>query len=285
MSKQKVFIHTNNKQGLGAILSKYSFERDLGESDIKVEYINVDNLDIFKNFAGKKYKRSGFQDLITYDPNDLQSFTLSRFMPPELMGYEGRAIVVDPDIFAIKNVKKLFELDLKGKAIAACGKKDAWDTSLMVMDCAKLKHWNIKKILNQLTSLELDYAELVSLKTEPKDFIMEIPRDWNDLDHLGPSTNLIHMTNRMTQPWRTGLPIDFTINPMPKILGIIPRELIHKLLGKYPTHYKPHPNKEIEQWFFRLVSDALKSNAVKKEEIEEEIRLGHVRKDLLEKSV
>ena len=33
---------------------------------------------------------------------------------------------------------------------------------------------------------------------------------WNDFDHLGPGTKLLHNTRRMTQPWKTGLPVDFT---------------------------------------------------------------------------
>jgi len=280
MNKQKVFIHTNNKQLIGAKLAKYAIERSLPEgSEIKVDFINVDNLEVFKDFAGKKYLLPGKER--TYDPNDLQSFTLSRFMPPEAMNYEGRSMVIDPDIFAIKDITPLLDTDLGESPVAACRKKDAWDSSVMIMDNTKLKHWKIRDFIEALAKKQTDYAEIISLKFEPK--VQELSRNWNDLDHLGPKTKMIHMTNRLTQPWRTGLPIDFTINPMPKIFGLIPREPIHKLLGKYPTHYQPHPIKEVEQWFFTLVSDALKSGAIKREEIEEEIRLGHVRKDFWNK--
>jgi lipopolysaccharide biosynthesis glycosyltransferase len=116
---KKVFIHTNNKQGIGAILSKFSIERFLSDKEISVEYINVDQLPVFKNFVGKKYLRNGKE--MVYNPNDLQSFTLSRFMPPELMNYSGRAVVIDPDIFSIKDISSLFTLDLKGSPIADCG--------------------------------------------------------------------------------------------------------------------------------------------------------------------
>lgn len=277
---KKVFIHTNNKQGIGAILAKFAIERYLPkDSDIKVEILNVDNLEEFKNFAGKKYMRGGRE--ISYDPKDLQSFTLSRFMPPELMGYEGRSIVIDPDIFAIGDITPLMNMDLEGKPLAACKKKDAWDTSVMVMDNAKLKHWKMRDFLKALGSKQTDYVDIMSIKFEPE--IKELTRDWNSLDKLGPETKLLHTTNRLTQPWRTGLPIDFTITPMPKIFGIIPREPIHKLLGKYPTHYQPHPDKNIERWFLNLVKDALKAGAVTKEALQKEIDFGHVRKDLLSK--
>ena len=38
-------------------------------------------------------------------------------MPPELMGYEGRAVVVDPDVFAVGDVWELLTRDMQGKAI------------------------------------------------------------------------------------------------------------------------------------------------------------------------
>ena len=104
---------------------------------------------------------------------------------------------------------------------------------------------------------------------------------WNSFDKITEKTKALHTTRRITQPWKTGLPIDFTPNPMPKIFGIIPRELIHKLLGKYPTHYLPHPDKEVEKFFINLVHEALEAGAITRYEIEEAIREKHVRSDLL----
>lgn len=275
-----VFIHTNNKQYIGALLGKFSIERKLPSgTDITVKIINVDNLPVFKNFAGKTYLRGGKE--MVYDPNDLQSFTLSRFMPPEEMNFEGRAIVIDPDIFATDDITPLMNLDMKGCAIAACKKGDSWQSSSMLMECSKLTHLRISDLLSKLENKELDYTDIMSLKKESS--ILELPSIWNSLDVLTKETKLLHTTNRLTQPWRTGLPIDFTRSPMPKILGIIPREIIQKILGKYPTHYLPHPNKEIELFFLTLVKDAIAAGALTKDLIEHEVQAGHVRKDIFSK--
>ena len=275
-----IFIHTNNKQGIGALLSKFSIEKQTAHrNDIIVKNINVDDIEVFRKFSGATYLRKGRE--VAYDRNDLQSFTLSRFMPPELTNYTGRAIVIDPDIFAVRNIDELLDLDLEGKAIAACRKNDAWDTSMMLMDCSKLKHWKITDILTRLKNKELDYSDIMTLKTEDSDIILEVPRKWNSLDKLEGNTGLLHTTNRLTQPWRTGLPIDFTINPMPKLFGIIPREPIHKLLGKYPTHYQKHPDQNIENWFMDLVKNAHKQGVVTREYLQKEIDSQHVRADLL----
>ncbi len=279
--KKTVFIHTNNKQILGAYVAKYAIESRLkSDLNITVSIINVDELEVFKQFAHTAYTHAP-GDERTFDPDDLQSFTLSRFMPPELMGYEGRAIVIDPDIFALCDINELFSLDMKGDAILACKKKSAWDTSVMLLDCAQLRHWKIATILSALKDHTKTYKEIMTLETE-KVGVAELSRIWNHLDIYDTTTKVIHMTNRITQPWKTGLPINFTRNKMPKLFGIIPRELIHTLLGKRPTHFQKHPNPEIEQLFFRLAKETLDGGGTTKEVVESEINKGNIRPDLIQ---
>lgn len=273
-----VFIQANNKQVFGARLAEYALKKNSARPDaFDVKVINVDELPEFKNFGGAAYLRDGKE--VTYDPNDLQSFTLSRFMPPELMGYQGRAIVIDPDIFAIADINELFSLDLKGAAIAACPKKGAWDTSVMMMECARLSHWKVSGILQSLRDKKVDYSHIMTLSFE-KD-ITPLSREWNSLDVLNPTVKMLHTTNRLTQPWKTGLPIDFTRRQLPKLFGIIPREPVLRLIGRYPMTYQPHPDKNIDRFFFKLLSDALKDGAVTEQEVRSEIARKTVRPDLL----
>lgn len=280
--KNTVFIHTNNKQILGAMLAKHATESRLTVPDsVDVRYINVDELPLFQNFIGTEYLFTPTESR-TYTKDDLQSFTLSRFMPPELMGYEGKAVVIDPDIFALCDVNELFNIDMNGAAIAACKKKDAWDTSVMLLDCAKLKHWNIATILESLRAHTTNYMDIMTLQSETVS-IQELPRIWNHLDEYTPETKIIHMTRRLTQPWKTGLPVDFTRNKLKKFFGIIPREPIYALLGKLDTVYQQHPNKAIEQLFFDLTKNAVRDGAITPLDVQKEIELKHVRSDLLEK--
>lgn len=273
-----VVIHTNNKQILGAILAEYAIKRSLkDQGSVDVKIVNVDELPEFQAFVGATYPRKG--RMVTYTKEDLQSFTLSRFMAPELVGYTGRAVVIDPDIFATGDISDIFDINLNGNAVAACRKKDAWDSSVMLMDCAELKHWRISDMLERLRCHEVDYDTIMTLKSEKA--VQELPRIWNNLDTLTPETRFLHTTNRLTQPWKTGLPIDFTRNPMPKLFGIIPREPIHKVMGKYPMKYQQHPNKEIETFFIQLLRDALADGAVTRTRVEDEMRAGNVRKDAL----
>lgn len=281
--KQRVFIQTNNKQHFGALLSKFSIER-AASAPVAVELMNVDEVPIFKAFKGSAYLRTyhvGSPAVeVSADEADLQSFTLSRFMPPELMSFDGKAVVIDPDIFAIADINELFRISMHDASILACKKNDAWDSSVMVLDCPKLTRWKIQDIVDALKEKRLDYTDLMQLRNESS--VAPLERNWNNLDELTPTTKMVHMTKRLTQPWKTGLTIDFKITPMPKIAGIIPREIIHKLLRKYPTRYLPHPNRDIKSFFFRLAKDARAAGIITDQLLQKEIALGNVRADLIE---
>lgn len=274
----RVFIRTNDKQLLGAMIGRHAILRAAAHPErIDVSFINVDKIPEFRAFEGKKYLRNG--KTLTYTLADLQSFTLGAFMAPQLCGYEGRAIVIDPDVFAVTDVEKLFERDLKGKSLAARPKRGGHDTSVMMLDCAKLRHWDMAKILEDLAASKTTYEEWMTLRKEDVD---GLEPEWNSWDDLRPETKALHTTNRLTQPWKTGLKIDFT-RDLGSYFGVVPRAWVAWLRGKYPSRYQAHPDRKIDAFFFRLVKDALAAGAVKEEDIRAEIKAGHVRPDLMER--
>ena len=116
--KPCIFIHTNEKQIIGALVSKYSFERFASKKNaFDVKLVDTRDFPFFKNYEGKQYLRDGLHR--EWLNEDLQSFTVLRFSPPELMKYEGRSIVVDPDVFCVSDVTPLLERDMGGKAVMA----------------------------------------------------------------------------------------------------------------------------------------------------------------------
>ena len=65
-------------------------------------------------------------------------------MPPELMSYEGRAVVVDPDVFAVQDVWELLSATCRARrSCAGSGAPRHYASSVMLLDCAKLKHWKL----------------------------------------------------------------------------------------------------------------------------------------------
>lgn len=274
---RKVFIQANKSQLLGARLSKYSIERI--SPGTPVEILQVEDIPTFQNFEGETYVQGSEER--TYSLADEQSFTLSRFLPPELMDYRGRAVVIDPDVFAVQDIRPLFDTDMHGAPIACCKRNGAgfWDTSVMLLENSKLD-WKIDDILARLNREEMNYNfAMRKLFDLP---VTELPRIWNQLDTITDETRMIHYTRQRTQPWKTGLPYTVTPRKLGKVFGLIPREWLPSGKNKYPVVYQPHPDERARTFFFSLVRDALKDGAVEKQIIEEEIARGYIRPDLLE---
>ena len=113
-----VFIHTNHKQFVGALVSAYSFRRFAKDPDsFDVRIIHTKDYPFLRKHEGEEYLRDGVRRPWRYE--DLQSFTTLRFMPPQCMGYQGRAVVVDPDVFAVGDVAELLGRDMQGRSIVA----------------------------------------------------------------------------------------------------------------------------------------------------------------------
>ncbi len=133
---------------------------------------------------------------------------------------------------------------------------------------------------------ELDYKEWITLRHEPRDSIGLFESGWNDLDRFSQTTCMLHTTKRWTQPWKTGLPVDFT--PADKFGKFPPLGwLLHmrrKWLGDHAMlgHYRQHPDPNQEGYFFGLLSECLDQGLVTADFVAEQIARRHVRHDALE---
>jgi hypothetical protein len=287
--KPCIFIHTNEKQIIGALVSKYSFERfasKQGAFDVKL--IDTRDFTFFKDYEGKTYLRDGLHR--EWLNEDLQSFTVLRFAPPDLMNHEGRSVVVDPDVFCVADVIPLLERDMGGKAIMARKRKGTKDgefaSSVMLLDNAKLKHWQMEKNFAEMFAFQRDYAEWIELKLEPQGTIGVLEPTWNDFDRLAPDTRLIHNTRRRTQPWKTGLPVDY--RPPEKAGSFTPENLWHRLrrslFGEYGFlgQYQKHPDSNQERLFFGLLKECVEKGIVTQDMIKDQMTKNHVRHDALD---
>jgi hypothetical protein len=280
-----IFIQTNNKQSIGAIVSAYSMKRNSAHADkFDVTIMHQENYPWFARRHGQTYKRHGVER--TWLENDLQSFTLTRFLPPQLMGYKGRALVVDPDVFAVQDVWELLSRDMKGKAIMCRGSKfknGAWASSVMLLDCAKLRHWDVEEGFNELFEGKRDYHDWISLLLEDQSSIGAFENEWNDFDKLTPATKMIHNTRRRTQPWKTGLKVDYTPTEFVPVIGWIMRmrrKLFgeHALLGKYAKH----PDPKQEAFFYGLLKGAYEEGLVTDAQINDAMEKNFIRHDSVE---
>lgn len=289
--KPTVFIHTNAKQRLGALISRYSLLKNSATADaFDVRFIEVKDFPVMAEHEGRRYLRDG--ELRPWLNDDLQSFTPLRFAPPQLMSYAGRAIVMDPDIFAVGDILELLQRDMQGAAILCRpksgnkGRKGAYASSVMLLDCAKLTHWDFARdFAAMFEPAQRDYMNWISLKLEDPASIGLFENHWNDFDHLDENTKLLHNTKRKTQPWKTGLPIDY--RPADTFQLFPPRHWLRRarraLFGdyKFAGTYAAHPDPAQEAFFFGLVRECIEQGVISEAQLRDEIRQGHVRADAL----
>ncbi|MCB1674842.1 MAG: hypothetical protein KDI01_01025 [Halioglobus sp.] len=290
--KPTVFIHTNHKQKLGALVSRYSLIKNSSHAaEFEVKFIEAKDYSCMQQREGQLYLRDG-----EYRPwlnNDLQSFTPLRFAPPQLMNYSGRAVVIDPDVFALGDVWELLNRDMHGKAIMCRpksgrkGRKGAFASSVMLLDCAQLKHWRFEdNFTDMFKPAARDYMDWISLRLEDPASIALFENEWNDFDNLSEQTKLLHNTKRKTQPWKTGLKVDYRMADTFQLFP--PRHWLRRarraLFGDYgfAGTYDRHPDPRQERFFFDLVKGCLRDGVITESDLRDEMKRGHLRPDALE---
>lgn len=275
--KPKVFIQANARQMLGARIAARSYKRASARPDgFDVEITDVSDFPRLTR-QGQSILRGGV--VRQWDPDDLQSFTPLRFAPPSLMNFEGRAVVTDPDCFGVGDVAELFHRDMGGKAIMAVARpghnrrNDYIATSVMLLDCARLAHWDFGKDLDDLFAHRFDYVDWIELKRDDRDSIGFLEPEWNSFDRLDAQTNILHTTKRRTQPWKTGLPVDYTLRERG------PLDFLRRL-GR--ARYQAHPDRRLEAFVYSLLAEMVDAGDVTKQELVEEMAANHIRHDSLE---
>ncbi len=265
----RLYIQKNNKQDLAAKIAAASFIKN-GFKKENIFFLDFEKNDLLKSMVGKKYKRSG---KIKYFKNDLQSFTLLRFLAPELDNYKGKLLVIDPDVFALKDVNNIFNL-LDDDDLACTFLENKARTEVMIIDAQKVK-WKFEEIINQVFNLKLDYSDLMNLSFDKNIKIKKISNNYNSLDIINNDTVLLHTTNRITQPWKEGLKIDFEIH---KSNFYIFKQHIKKLIGKNydekvtSSKYLRHPNEQIIKIIKSFFNYAKQNKIVNEIDIDQAIK-------------
>ena len=153
----------------------------------------------------------------------------------------------------------------------------------MLLDCAKLTR-DGEQGFRELFARTRDYSQWVCLKLEDPNTIGVLEPEWNDFDRLTPATQLLHTTRRMTQPWKTGLPVDWCPGALPGLstLGWLMRAR-RKLSASTPSwEMTRHPDANQEVLFFGLLKECLAQGAITEEELRQEMAVNHLRHDAFE---
>lgn len=169
------------------------------------------------------------------------------------------------------------------------------------MDACVFIHTNAKQMLGARVAAHAlrratrhdERFEVRILSTADHPFMLEYDRrayqriepEWNDFDRLTDATRMVHNTRRLTQPWKTGLPIDFRPPDRGRSrLAVALARLRRRIFGEYAFlgRYQPHPDPRQEEFFFGLLRECVEAGEVSEAELRREMACRHLRPDALE---
>jgi hypothetical protein len=196
----RVFVGTDDSQMVAAKVLEHSIKKC---SSRPVSVTHMLNLD-FPQLTNPKIKPG-------------TGFSFARFMIPQLMNYQGRAMYCDADMQVFADIAELWEIPF-GDQTVLCTRQDytpdCWKNnpaftpgrqmSVMLLDCGRLD-WKIADIINGLNTEQYSYkALLAELCIIPSEQIRDdLPSGWNCLEYYDDEkSRLVHYTNVPTQPWR-----------------------------------------------------------------------------------
>ena len=276
----KILIQTNDMQKIASKVSAASFIK-FGFKEDDIFFLDFKKNSLIRSYVGEKYLRNGKLKIFK---NDLQSFTLLRFLGPEFLNYNGKALIIDPDVFAIKDPSNIIK-QLNDETTIACSFFNGMPRSeVMLVNCNQIS-WNFKKILSDLFSLKVDYKDLMNLTFDKSLDIKELSKSYNSHDIINPDTVLLHTTNRITQHWKEGLNIDFERHISKKYKL---KQYLRKIIGlKYDKKifantYQRHPEKNVLDKFRELFYFAKENNFIHEGDLDLSMKNNFFSKKFLE---
>lgn len=288
--KPVVFIQSSDHAFIPATVAAHSLRscsKHADEFDVRI--MHMEKIPHIARRFNQRYFWAENQET-TLLQRDSQAFSCLRMMVPQLMEYSGRALVIDPDIFAIGDVFELLTRDMKGKAIVCCKRprKDLaqpvrYASSVMLLDCEQLKHWQWNQQIDDIFAGKLMMDSWLSLWYEQEDNIGPLEQIWNHFETIDEDTKLVHYTERGTHPWKTGLIRDDAqyAQRQPYSLKKRLKRLLFKSQHPHAVErFVAHPNTKLEEYFFQVLSNCLRDRVITENQLRQEIRAKHIRADI-----
>ncbi len=146
-------------------------------------------------------------------------FGFVRYLVPSLCGYEGKAIYLDADMVVLTDIRELHDSLDDSHSVAIVQEAEGYfggkpvpkdnQTSVMVMNCAKLKSWDPKTLFDNVVPNKVEpadgqirYRDFMKMPWFDQSQIQPLDPRWNHMNIVRPDTKLIHFTFVATQPWK-----------------------------------------------------------------------------------
>jgi lipopolysaccharide biosynthesis glycosyltransferase len=147
------------------------------------------------------------------------NFGFVRFTVPKLNNYQGRAIYLDADQLVFTDINELADLLDDEHSIALVNQPKGTfgaktvgqhnQTSVMAMDCHRLRDWNPDTMFQhvvpnraELAAGQIHYRDFMMLSWFDQGKIQPIDPRWNHFNIVEPDSKLTHFSYVRSQPWR-----------------------------------------------------------------------------------
>ncbi len=164
-TKPTVVIHTNDQQMVAALVCAHSLKSRSKSPDLfDVRLLRLEETPYLYNRDNQKFVWWDGDQPSVWRRRDLQAFAPLRRMVPALLGFQGRALLLDPDIIAVGDVFELLSRDMGGKAILCRPKPQLregrllYSSAVMLLDCSKLKHWHWDRDIDEIFSRRISWV-------------------------------------------------------------------------------------------------------------------------------
>jgi len=294
IARPTVVIHASDAQVVAAKVSAYSLKSRSQHADLfDVRILRLEDCPNLYCREGQRFSWWEDSKPQAWRRKDYASFHLLRRMVPALMGYTGRALVIDPDVFAVGDVYDLLSRDMEGKAIVCRERpygrngRTLYSSAVMLLDCERLTSWEPEREIEGLFSGRLQLGPLIALLDVEAGEIGLLEEEWNDFDRLSPRTKLLHNTEVATQPWRTGLRSNHQghVPQVPSWLAWPWLRAMYVLSRgrRKPLRHRSHSDTRQERLFFTLLDECVKAGQISTEALKKAVAQKYVRSDLFER--
>ena len=147
------------------------------------------------------------------------NFGLVRFTIPSRCNFEGKAIYIDADQIVFEDLRNLLNTLKEPYAVALVQEPEGYfgekkvekmnQTSVMVLDCAKLRSWDPETMFNnvvpnrqELKPGQIHYRDFMCLSWFDQSQIQAIDPRWNHFNVIRDDSKLTHFSHVRTQPWK-----------------------------------------------------------------------------------
>lgn len=247
-------------------VAKHSYEKH--NPDLNVYVDNLEDHPKLLRCHNQAFYRGKFK--LNWDSTKHQGFFPVRFLCCETHRINNRPekwiLVVDPDIFCLKNIEVLETYIQQAEndniniiAFAAL-------SSCMLLNTESID-WSEDFLIQDMFTKHNDFDNWMYLRGHGKQ--INLPKIFNQSDTISPETVLLHTTKTETQPWKTGIKYQEW-------------ELHNKIYDPNAKQltFKDHPDELVKNTVFNLFREAYENNLFSDDEIDTSIENRALRPDI-----